>query len=99
MNASLISLELAVVLSGLAILMIDLWIPADRKRLLGYFASLLVAATFVFSFTLSGDPSQYAFGQSYVIDSLSLFFKRFFLIAGCIVLLISVEFSDRIESG
>jgi NADH-quinone oxidoreductase subunit N len=35
----------------------------------------------------------------YVIDGLALFFKRFFLVAAIIVTLMTVEFSDRIESG
>ena len=42
---------------------------------------------------------QYAFGQMYALDGLALFFKRFFLLAALIVLLMSVEFADRIASG
>jgi len=40
-----------------------------------------------------------AFGHSYIFDGLALFFKRFFLLAALIVLLMSVEFAGRIESG
>jgi NADH-quinone oxidoreductase subunit N len=46
-----------------------------------------------------GQPVQYAFGQMYALDHLALFFKRFFLVAALIVLLMSVEFADRIVSG
>jgi NADH-quinone oxidoreductase subunit N len=35
----------------------------------------------------------------YVLDGLALFFKRFFLLAAFLVLLIAVEFSDRIAAG
>jgi len=35
----------------------------------------------------------------YVFDGLALFFKRFFLLSAVIVLLMSVEFADRIEAG
>jgi NADH-quinone oxidoreductase subunit N len=35
----------------------------------------------------------------YALDGLALFFKRFFLLAAIIVLLMSVEFADRIEAG
>ena len=35
----------------------------------------------------------------YVFDGLALFFKRFFLAAALIVLVISVEFADSIQSG
>src|SRR5207247_3828834 len=39
------------------------------------------------------------FGKMYALDGLALFFKRFFLLASLIVLLMSVEFADRIETG
>jgi NADH-quinone oxidoreductase subunit N len=35
----------------------------------------------------------------YALDGLALFFKRFFLLAAIIVLIMSVEFADRIASG
>src|SRR5207244_2801574 len=42
---------------------------------------------------------QYAFNKMYALDGLALFFKRFFLLAGLMVLILSVEFADRIEAG
>src|SRR6185295_6544398 len=38
-------------------------------------------------------------GGMFVLDGLALFFKRFFLLAALIVLLMSGEFADRIQSG
>src|SRR2546430_16993812 len=35
----------------------------------------------------------------YALDPLALFFKRFFLLAALLVLLMSVEFADRLGSG
>jgi NADH-quinone oxidoreductase subunit N len=35
----------------------------------------------------------------YAMDGLALFFKRFFLLAGILVMLMSVEYSDRFDSG
>jgi NADH-quinone oxidoreductase subunit N len=35
----------------------------------------------------------------YILDGQALFFKRFFLLAGLVVLVMSVEFSDRIHAG
>lgn len=99
MNTSLISLELAVALSGLAILLIDLWTPLERKRQLGYAAALALGVIFLLSFAVDSTVPQYAFGESYVRDSLAMFFKRFFLLAAIIVLIISVEFADRIHTG
>jgi len=113
MNASLMSLEIAVVLLGLGFLLLDLWIAPEHKRKLGYFAALAVAAVFVFS--LGFGPSaiklglgpnvyetvtpQFGFNHSYVLDPLALFFKRFFLIAAVLVLIMAAEFADRIEAG
>jgi hypothetical protein len=39
MNLSLISLEMGVVALGMALLLADLWLPPERKRLLGYAAA------------------------------------------------------------
>ena len=100
MNPSVTILELAVLALGLALLLIDLWTAAERKRFLGYGAAAALGLVLAYSFVRfgGGDP-QYAFGGSYVMDGMALFFKRFFLLAAIIVLLISVEFSDRILAG
>lgn len=102
MNLSLMSLEIAVVLLGILVLMADLWLPVARKRLLGYAAAAALVMLFLNSFTshcscaLIGEQ---AFGGMFVQDALSVFFKRFFLLAGALVLVLAVEFSDRIAAG
>src|SRR5678816_2590695 len=101
MNLSLMSLELCVVALGLVLLLADLWLPAERKRLLGYAAAaglgflLLVSLTGWGNCTIEGS----AFGAMYVQDGLSLFFKRFFLLAAVIVLIMTAEFSDQVAAG
>jgi len=93
-------LEIAVLVLGLGVLLIDLWTAPERKRFLGYGAAAGLLLIFVFSFFRFGAAEpQGAFGGMYVIDGLALFFKRFFLGAGIIVTLMSVEFADRIEAG
>ena len=96
---NLMILEIAVLVLGLSLLLLDLWTPAEQKRALGYGAALALVVILGYSFKLDVSEAQYAFGQSYVMDGLALFFKRFFLLAAIIVLVISVEFADRIESG
>jgi NADH-quinone oxidoreductase subunit N len=96
MNASLTILEIAVAALAMGLLLVDLWTPAHLKRSLGYVAAAGVAAILLASFALGTGA---AFGQMYVLDGFALFFKRFFLLATVIVLLISVEFSDRIPGG
>jgi NADH-quinone oxidoreductase subunit N len=100
MNYSLIILEIAVVLLGLAVLMADLWLPAvEQKRRLGLFAAGGLALVFLGTFHFKASDIEYAFGQMYVMDALALFFKRLFLIAAIVSLIMAVEFADVIETG
>src|SRR6266496_1951348 len=101
MNLSLMSLEISVVALGLVVLVADLWLPAERKRALGYAAAAALAVLFLNSFTghCSCSLSGGAFGGMFVQDALAVFFKHFFLLAATLVLLVAVEFSDRIAAG
>lgn len=99
MNASLMSLELVIVAGGLFFLLLDLWTAPASKRLLGYGAAALVGAVFLYSLTIDASTPRYAFLDAYVMDSLALYFKRFFLLAAIVVLIMSVDFADRIRAG
>jgi NADH-quinone oxidoreductase subunit N len=100
MNASVTILEIAVLVLGLALLLLDLWTAPERKRFLGYGAAAGLTLILLFSFVRFGSAdTQTAFNGMYVIDGLALFFKRFFLVAAIIVLIMAVEFSDRIAAG
>jgi NADH-quinone oxidoreductase subunit N len=103
MNVLLLSHELLVLALGLGLLLVDLWLPLPAKRKLGYAAAIGVGLILLYSLFCvelpAGQPVQYAFGRMYALDSLALFFKRFFLLAALIVLLMSVEFADQIEAG
>lgn len=95
----LMGLELAVIAAGLAILLLDLWTAKEEKRRLGYAAALLVGVIFLASFALVFEGRQQAFNGMFVLDEFALFFKRLFLVAALLVLVMSVEYADRIESG
>lgn len=101
MNFSLVTLETCVVAVGLVLLLADLWLPPERKRLLGYAGA--AALGFLLLASLSGygscSLSGTAFDGMYIQDDLAIFFKRFFLLAGVIVLVLAVEFSDHLSSG
>jgi len=111
MNTALISLEIAVLVLAFGILLLDLWLPAENKRKLGYVAALGAAAILVSSyiwlpvnatFTIANAPFHItlpSLGDNIVMDLPALFFKRFFLLAAVIVLLMSAEFAPRIQSG
>jgi NADH-quinone oxidoreductase subunit N len=99
MNLILTWPEIAVVALGLGLLLADLWTPAQRKQGLGYVAmavlGLILAGTFMFH---PVEP-QFAFGGMFVLDGLALFFKRFFLVAGLLLLAMSIEYVRHFESG
>jgi len=102
MNLALMSLEISVVGLGLVVLLADLWLPAERKRMLGYAAAAALGLLFLNSFTSHcscASLGESAFGGMFVQDGLSVFFKRFFLLAAALVLILAVEFSDRIAAG
>jgi NADH-quinone oxidoreductase subunit N len=86
----------------LALLLADLWLPASARRNLGYAAAIGLGGVLLYSLAavnLGPGEVQYAFNKMYVMDGLALFFKRFFLLAAIVVLVMSVEFADRIETG
>jgi NADH-quinone oxidoreductase subunit N len=96
------SLEIAVVALGILVLLADLWLPAERKRMLGYAAAAVLGVLFLNSFTSHcscASVGESAFGGMFVQDGLSVFFKRLFLLAAALVLILAVEFSDRIAAG
>jgi len=103
MNASLnfIGMEVSVIGLGLVLMLADLFVPAERRKFIGYLG--IVVLGFLLLLSLGGDGSCSNFGTafsgSFVNDGLSLFFKRFFLIATILVLFIAAEFSDRLAEG
>ncbi len=101
MNYSLTILEIAVVLLGLGVLLLDLWAPVEVKRHLGFAAAAALGLVLLFSFSSFVDSGRTAtaFNGMYVQDAFSLFFKRFFLVAAIIVLILAEEFADRIPAG
>lgn len=101
MNLSLMSLEISVVALGILVLLADLWLPAERKRALGYAAAAALALLFLNTFTshCSCAATGEAFGGMFIQDGLAVFFKRFFLLAAVLVLILAVEFADRIAAG
>src|SRR5712664_1809832 len=102
MNIFLLSHEWLVIGLGLGLLLADLWIAPAARRKLGYVAAIGVGIVLLYSlfiFELPTGDKAYAFGKMYLLDGLALFFKRFFLVSALIVLLMSVEFADCIETG
>jgi len=102
MNALLMSHELLVLALALGVLLADLWLPVHARKQLGYAAAVGLGLILVYSFVafqLVSDEPQLAFNNMFVLDGLALFFKRFFILAALLVMLMAVEFSDQFQSG
>lgn len=100
MNFALMSHEILVLGLGLLILLADLWTSPATKPKLGYVAALGLIGILVYSCMQAPlvEPRT-AFMGMYLLDGLALFFKRFFLVAAILVLVMSVSFADRIPAG
>ena len=98
MNLSLLNLEMLVAGLGVVLLLVDLWAAPALRRWLGYAAALGVVGVLALSFQTSDAPA-HAFGQMFVSDALALFFKRFFLVAAALVLVIAAEHSEPLAAG
>ena len=101
MNMSLIGLEISVIGLGLVLMLADLFMPAERRKFVGYAGIAALGAMLLFSFADVGTCSiaGTAFNGSFINDGISLFFKRFFILAAILVLFIAAEFSDRFAVG
>lgn len=99
MNLSLISLEVCVLTLGLLVLVADLWLPVERKQLLGYAAAAALAFLLIINLSGYGTCTMEGHDHMFVQDALSIFFKRFFLLAAIIVLLMITEFADQVAAG
>jgi len=93
------TLEIWVIALGIVLMLADFLfvIPPERKKYLAYLA---IAALGVMLFTITGSDAATgtAFGGAFVEDSLAIFFKRFFLVAGILVIFLSSEFAGKIAN-
>jgi len=101
MNLAMLSLELAVIGLALALLVMDLWTPHAFKHRLGYLAAavLLIILAASFCRDSASAPTAIGFSRMFIQDGLAIFFKRIFLATGVFVLLMAVEFRERIPMG
>lgn len=101
MNASLLIHEILLSLLATGILLADLWMSPEERKSLPKVALAGVGLILLISFVpgISGDGASSAFGGMFVLDGMALFFKRLFLAVMLLVLLIAIEFEDRIPRG
>ena len=89
-------LEIAVVVLGLAVLMLESFLVREDKRLLAWAGIAGLAAVFFASFFVvpaEPQPNVSGFWQFYTADLLALFFKRFSLLTTIIVLIMMIDYA------
>ncbi len=96
MNYSLLTIEILVTLLGLGVLLADLWVPAGSRKLIGYGAATLVGIILTYAIGGASPADGTAFGGMFVVDAMSNFFKGFFLLAALVVLLLSLDWSEKL---
>ena len=91
MDFGLISPELALLIIALALVVIDLFLPAERKPVLPYLtaASLLVPAVLV---VVVSQHKQTSFFGTFILDEPATIFKLIFLLAAIFVALVSASY-------
>ena len=101
MNAQLATLEVCVIALGTILVLADFWLPAGRRKFAGYAAVAALAGLLLISLGGNGICSEFgtAFSGAFVQDAVALFFKRLFLAAAILVLIMSAEFSDHFAAG
>jgi NADH-quinone oxidoreductase subunit N len=94
-------LEVSVIGLGLVLMLADLFVPAERRRFIGYAAIVALGVLLVTSLSGNGICGQFgtAFHGMFVNDALSLFFKQLFIVAAMLVLFMAAEFSDKLAEG
>jgi len=93
-----IHLECLLVSWGIIILLADAFKPIKNARTVGYMAAGFVAVAFLYSFAVRPVDDTFLHGM-YRLDAFALFFKRLFLLALTMVLVMAADFSERLEAG
>lgn len=88
---------LVVVISALGVLVLDLFLPKERRGLLAGMSLVGLAVAFIVSERLRGREEQ-AFKGMVTLDSMTLFFDLIFLLVAALTILISTEYLKREEA-
>ena len=92
-------LEIAVVLLGLGVLMVEAFAQSIDKRSLAIASIVGLAAVLVATFFLPPPPPAEATGfwSFYAADSLAIFFKRFALVTTILVLIMMIDYAPIVR--
>ncbi|CAN5641955.1 NADH-quinone oxidoreductase subunit N [soil metagenome] len=93
------TLEIAVVVLGLVLLIIEAFTEKMDKRMVAYIGIVGLAGVLIASFFLApGQPAAAAgFWSFYTADSLAIFFKRFSLVTTILVLIMMIDYAPIVR--
>ncbi|WP_406659704.1 F(420)H(2) dehydrogenase subunit N [Methanolobus sp. ZRKC3] len=92
-NLMLFAPEFALVLTGLAVLMLGLFLPTGAKKILGYLASIGIIVALLLTVSSLGTDAT-AFNDTLSVDALSQFFKVVFLVVALLVSIASIKYTE-----
>ena len=93
MDLMLFAPEITMVVTGLAVLLIGLFLPVDSKKILGYLASLGIIAAIYLTIASLG-TNALAFYDTLSVDALSQFFKIVFLVVALLFSIASIKYTE-----
>src|ERR1700730_6851524 len=102
MNIVAPSLEIAVLILGVLVLLFEVFADQIDKRTFAFTAMLGLATVFVASFFLAPAPTEAAdagFWSFYTADPLAIFFKRFALVTTILVLAMMVDYAPVVRDS
>jgi NADH-quinone oxidoreductase subunit N len=90
-------LEISLVVLGIVLLMAEAFGLAKDKTTLAWWAIGGLVAVFVASFFLEPNSTGYQESGFYVVDGLSIFFKRFLILSTILVLVMSIDYLPIVQ--
>lgn len=99
MDYSAVTLEIAVVVLGIVLLVTGLLLPGSMKKANGLIAAAALTGLLVYSFTDSGTSNAEFFMGMYSTDSMTLYFKQLFMIAAIFVTIMSLTATSRFKEN
>ena len=95
-NWQVISPQIVLAVFGFLLLLLEAFLPKDKKGILPHLAWIGIALSFFFSVNLFGSKFS-AFNGMALADNFALFFSFIFLISSFLVVLLSISFLKREE--
>jgi NADH-quinone oxidoreductase subunit N len=97
-NWSLAAPEILLAAGGIALLMLGVFLPRDRMRLIAWLSVAVLVVTIILVAQMPASGG-YAFGNLFVVDRFSQFMKIVVLSATGLSILLSMDFAEREQMG